>query len=275
MNAGCNGASLSIGRISTSGVVSTFTGPGLDSPFDLTVGSDGAIWFMNSGHYDAATQQTVDQSVGRVSMSRVVTDYADPAIVTPSSLVVGPDGALWFANFGTWHGSGTTATLVGSSIARVSTAGAITTYTGPSVKGPQFMTVASDGSLWFYNSAYSCENTVVDGKTTTGITCQGSSSFAHTTTSGVITSLPPAYSFGVGPTGLVDGPDGAIWMANYGPAPLANIERLTTSGATTAYTATTADGTEIYTPQDLTVGSDGALWFTEQATNAIGRVTPP
>ncbi len=38
----------SIGRITTSGVVSNFTSPGIDVPIKITAGPDGALWFTNS-----------------------------------------------------------------------------------------------------------------------------------------------------------------------------------------------------------------------------------
>ncbi len=41
------GAGEAIGRISTTGVVSTYTNPELYTPLDITTGPDGALWFTN------------------------------------------------------------------------------------------------------------------------------------------------------------------------------------------------------------------------------------
>lgn len=38
-----------IGRITTSGEVTTYTGSGIDQPLNITDGPDGALWFTNHG----------------------------------------------------------------------------------------------------------------------------------------------------------------------------------------------------------------------------------
>jgi virginiamycin B lyase len=48
----------SIGRITTAGVVSNYTGTGIDGPAGITTGPDGAMWFTN---YD-------NGSIGRVTV---------------------------------------------------------------------------------------------------------------------------------------------------------------------------------------------------------------
>ena len=84
----------SIGRITTSGLVSSYTGNGIDEPFDITTGPDGALWFVN----DAQGRS----SIGRITTDGAVTNYQDPRIHEPRGIALGPDGALWFTNF---HGN--------------------------------------------------------------------------------------------------------------------------------------------------------------------------
>ena len=59
----------------------------------------------------------------------------------PTAITSGPDGALWFANYG-----------LDPSIGRITTSGAITLYTDPDLTGSYGMTPGPDGALWFTNS---------------------------------------------------------------------------------------------------------------------------
>jgi len=62
----------------------------------------------------------------------------------------------------------------------------------------------------------------------------------------------------------VTGPDGALWFDDdYG-----SIGRITTAGTLTDYT-----DPSISSPNQIAVGSDGALWFTNEETDSIGRIT--
>ena len=101
-------ASNSIGRITTSGVVTNYTGSGISSPEGITSGPDGALWFTNDGN----------GSIGRITTGGVVTNYTGTGILGRTSINVGPDGALWFTN------------LANDSIGRITTSGVVTNYTG-------------------------------------------------------------------------------------------------------------------------------------------------
>jgi streptogramin lyase len=257
-----------IGRITTSGVVTEFPVPALAPPPDSSVppptangivaGPDGALWFAG-----------VPGEIGRITTSGVVTEFpvpdaphpagspAGPAgtVVTPTSITVGHDGALWFTgpmegqtDGGSW--------LVG----RITTAGAVTEYpmlnfsiNSPIVAGP-------DGNLW---------------------TGGNGSSLARITPSGVITtfSLPGNFS----PiAGLSSGPDGNVWFTEtedvggslVGEQPA--IGEITPAGATTLFKipqGTTLDpsrGVDV-NPTAIATARDGAMWFVENA--GIGRIT--
>ena len=69
-----------------------------------------------------------------------------------------------------------------------------------------------------------------------------------------------------GPDQIVSGPDGALWFTEWEGS---QIGRITTSGTLTGYTIESgAPGLN-----GLTVGPDGAMWFTESNSNKIGRIT--
>src|SRR5688572_12011393 len=73
----------------------------------------------------------------------------------------------------------------------------------------------------------------------------------------------PLPSSNRGPTSIVAGPDGALWLTEqFGNA----ISRITEDGHVTTYPLPTpASG-----PFFITLGPDSALWFTNSLTNQIG-----
>ena len=68
------------------------------------------------------------------------------------------------------------------------------------------------------------------------------------------------------PQGIADGPDGALWFAEYDSG---QIGRITVAGSVNEYAIPTSDSG----PKGITAGPDGALWFTEYGGNKIGRIT--
>ncbi len=140
----------------------------------------------------ATAQSSADSQGGLVS------NYAGTPITLPDEIVTGPDGALWFANFGN------------NSIGRITTDGVITEYTDPSIGDPDEIVVGPDGALWFTN--------------------YGNNSIGRITVAGVVSNYT-----GTGidkPQGITVGPDGALWFTNGGNN---SIGRITTSGVVTSY----------------------------------------
>jgi virginiamycin B lyase len=66
-------------------------------------------------------------------------------------------------------------------------------------------------------------------------------------------------------TGLVTGPDHALWIAN----PAGSILRFDPAAPASGTTTAVAGGK----PTSIVVGPDGALWFTDPGLNGIGRIT--
>jgi virginiamycin B lyase len=225
--------STGIGRISTSGAVTVF--PVSGEVDGITAGPDGALWFFTRAVLPNGTQGTTGQFIGRMTISGAITKYTDPGIGPDiANITAGPDGALWFTN------------LAGNSIGRITTTGVVTTYSGPSIQGPIDITPGPDGALWFVN---------------------WSSSIGRITTSGVMTSYGGPKLNGV--QAVTAGPDGAIWFANYsGPS---SVGRMTTSGVVTNYYTDPS----IDLPWIMTAGPDDAVWFTNSGNDTIGRIAVP
>ncbi len=92
------------------------------------------------------------------------------------------------------------------------------------------------------------------------LSCTGSAAAAPT-----ITEFPiPNHDRG--PRGIVAGPDGALWFAQYAGG--GGIGRATTAGSIGEFSSGTS------TAEGIALGSDGNLWFTEPSQEAVARITP-
>ena len=174
-----------------------------------------------------------------------VTAHAQPTVLIneyPVGLAsVGPiasgsDGALWFP-------IGNRGIVFTFSIARITTAGVVTSY-GSFTGGVGGITAGPESALW-----YASNNQV-----------------SQVTTSGAFTPFPLPTATAP-PEGITAGPDGALWFTESGSTGGSAIGRMTTSGAFTQYPLPTPTSA----PSAITAGSDGALWFTE--AGKIGRIT--
>jgi streptogramin lyase len=236
------------------------------SPFGITAGPDGNVWFTE---YDG-------DAVGRITPDGVVTEFFEdiPLGSGPTGITTGPDGNLWFTEYdagrigrmtpagvvtefdeGVTPGSSPRSIVAGPDgnlwytdtngrrIGKITTAGVVTEYDVDSGfgGGPQTIAVGSDGNLWFTEFA---------------------NGFGRMTTAGAFTRFPGNY----GSEGLAAGPDDNLWVTGYfGP-----IQRITTAGVVTGtfplppYVSATA----------ITTGPDGNLWFADNADSSIGRITP-
>jgi streptogramin lyase len=119
----------SIGRITTSGRVTEYTYPGSFAPKDITAGPDHSMWFLNG-----SIGSSVDpSSIERITMGGAVTDFVKSGFGALGSdylgggggLAEGPDGALWFIDYGS------PATSDISVVGRITAGGALTTYVTP------------------------------------------------------------------------------------------------------------------------------------------------
>ena len=285
-----------IGRMSPDGSVVEYDVPTINSDLTgITRGPDGAIWF---------TEQR-GKKVGRITASGAITEFPVPPMAYeilpccpagPYGITSGPDGALWLTNY------------YGDAIHRMTVNGVITaTYQLPQYTAPASITFGPDGNIWF-GAAYEIGRIAPDGSgyvhfhlphylTLQEVAGQitaapdgnlwftenlmdpshadagGSGGIGRITPAGVITDFQTPTP-GSGPVGIVVGPDGNLWFTEHWPfyhGPN-KIGRVTTQGAFREYWVAGAP-TAPYTAGSwgITVGPDGALWFTESAGNAIAR----
>ena len=80
-----------IGRVTPSGVITTFYTGSYSNPMHITEGPDGNLWFTESNA----------GSIGKITTKGVVTEYPDPdlAYISPYGITTGPDNRVWFTAY--------------------------------------------------------------------------------------------------------------------------------------------------------------------------------
>lgn len=229
-------------RIAPDGQITGFEVPtpisGLAS---ITAGPDGNLWFT----------EVTGNKIGRLAPDGTIQEFALPHPSSfPDYIVAGPDGNLWFT-----EGQR-------GAVGRITPSGNITEFPIP---GNQSLAIAMgpDNNLWFVEGIFG-PNT---GRFPT-ITYQ----LARMTISGLVTefALPQPYTL---INSMVAGPDGNLWFV----AGADSLGRLHMDGTFTEFKLPPLDPDDTYhqhrVPANITVGPDGALWFSEGGADRIGRMT--
>jgi virginiamycin B lyase len=177
-----------------------------------------------------------------IAFGQTVTEFPLPnAGSNPWGIATGPDGAVWFTEFGR------------NTIGRITTAGVVSEFAIPTPNsGPIGISSGPDATLWFAEDSA--------GKV------------GRITLAGEITEFPTgALSIGDSTVGIARGPDGNMWFTEWDAG---QIGRITPAGVITLFTIpdTPLLGASV-SPNDIVAGPDGALWFTEANGNKIGRIT--
>jgi virginiamycin B lyase len=189
----------SIGRITTKGASTCFRDPKVIYPQRIVAGPDSAMWFTIGGMPDGSSR-----GIGRISKTGAITVY--PLAHYADRIALGSDRALWFTYSDT------------NAIGRITTTGALSSFTDPSISDPRGIAAGPDGALWFLNA--------------------GNNTIDRITTKGQITSYRGPFGLTV-QSGITAGPDGAMWFTN----PANNtIGRITTTVTPAIFTKTPASG---------------------------------
>jgi streptogramin lyase len=83
-----NAGNDSIGRISTAGAVTNFTGTGISHPGAITPGLKGALWFTNTTH-----------SIGEITTSGTVTISGGKGVARPMGVAESGSTTMWFTEY--------------------------------------------------------------------------------------------------------------------------------------------------------------------------------
>jgi len=164
-----------------------------------------------------------------------------PGDASPESILTGPDGNLWAGEIGS-----------SGALFRVTPAGLIGKILTGGGTHPLDLATGPEGRVWF--TAHGTSRLGVVNPLTEEIT-----------------EHPFATNFSM--EGIVGGPGGALWVAV--SSPNAAILRVAPSEAAGELANTAIAVKASSQPDQLTVGAEGDVWFTENAgPGAIGRLTP-
>jgi streptogramin lyase len=189
-----------------------------------------------------------------------VTEFSTGSTVEnhPSRIAVGSEGDLWFTE------------RVTSNIARMTPTGEVTSFPTPlAASAPQGITLGSEGNLWFSD--------------TSNPECNGSGCHYKVgrinPTTHAVEEFTMGITEGAEPWEITTGPDGDLWFTEFsGPSFVGRMARIEPGGThkiTEFFEGEFPHGiSEAIEPAGVTAGPDGNVWFTEQAGNAIGRITP-
>lgn len=170
----------------------------------------------------------------------------------PWSIIASQDGSIWF---GDWADAVTSASPSDSGRVGHLANGVITEYVaGPATSSPILGAIGTDGAVWFSEFGASTGN--MPG------------AFANVSAIGNVTTYPVPESTKTTPRFSTEAA-GNVW---YTLQHANKIDEVTPSGTITEF-AVPATSQGQARPHDITVGPDGALWFTEWIGNAIGRMT--
>jgi virginiamycin B lyase len=269
--------SSSIGRITTTGVITQYQTPRAGCPWGITGGPDGNVWFDDP----CGDSKSPGGYIGRITPAGVIAEFPLPNVNSPllGEITLGPDRNLWFD---------ASAATLGRVIPVNANTANIMVFAAPSSIGA--ITAGPDGKLWF-TSSDTWTATTANPPVFTEVGPKGNTNLdsplqitagpdgalwmtayqqiQRVTTSGsfsLVQQLPNSLSAAVG---IVTGPDGAMWFTDGGAN---NIGRITTDGKTfNEFPVPTGAAN----PLSIAAGPDGALWFVEENSAKIGRVTTP
>jgi streptogramin lyase len=237
-----------------------------------------------AGETDACSQDgAVCQTQYTMNVPPPVTFYQAGSNVT--GITVGPDGNLWYADYGLPFGT--------LGVGKITTAGVATEYSSgiPSYNQPVDIVAGPDGNLWFTERSNAVGKITLGGAVTqytvdppgggnpNQITVgpdgnlwwtEGSNDIGTITPAGAFTEYssgisPPANGGGGDLGGITTGPDGNLWFTNQTAG---QIGKITTAGVVTEYSSGITSN-----PMAIVTGPNGNLWFTESSGTSIGEIT--
>jgi streptogramin lyase len=226
-----------VGVAAIDGTVKEYPIPGAVSLQDITLGSDGNMWFTDSGANDFGSISPDGSTI-----------HVYPTLQAggqPRGIASGPDGNLYICDPGN------------NEIYVESTAGVELNRQHVPTGGskPYEIVNGGDGYLYFTEFASSTVSSGGNGQI------------------GVITPSPYAVTEvalpnnTIGPLGIARGPDGHVWYTEWGNG---HVGELTSSGPFTGVQEFNVGGVH-HTPSGLATGYDRNLWLAMQGLSTLER----
>lgn len=249
-------------RVAASGTMTEYPAEGLHGDLLVLVpGADGAIWFIDGGLGDGG-------KLGYITSTGELHERALPTAANdPYGLMRDQDGTLWLT-----EGTPGRLSLSQIQLEQVAPTGAQRAVTIPAAYMPSTPVAGPDGSLWFYAATTPAK---VEGSG------PRSTIIVHVSPSGAVKTYPLGSETAVSRSRLIDGSDAMLWFAEQSTTAdgqkiwvTQTIDRLDPATGTISRFALPTGNSDGLSgqPPTLVRGQDGALWFTDAANNAIGRI---
>jgi CSLREA domain-containing protein len=184
-----------------------------------------------------------------LSAAPTVTEFPAPSSdLPPYAITTGPDGNLWFTYLFAYS----------NKVGRITTGGVANEFCGYTGNGTG-ITTGPDGNVWV--TAPSLFGGLI-----------------HVAPSGACSGLTIPYPpYNRSPQDIVAGPDGALWFTESTGNQIGRFVFLPPSPFPDPFPPSPFTFFDVPTPgsslSGITRGTDGALWFTEQSADRIGRIT--
>jgi virginiamycin B lyase len=240
--------------------------PNTSGPEGMAVGPDGNLW--------VGVQYS--NQIARVTPAGVVTMYSVPTPNgDPIDITRGPDGYMWFAEYGAVGKLGRINPINGQfseiPLPRPTQLWGVAVGPDHNIWFTEFSDHAigeirlSDGHLFEYTTplTVSTPSVIIPGPNNDlWFTEEGGGQIGRITVDGHITEFPlPNQGADPGPCGIVVGPDGNIWFAEQGAG---KIGRLTLPDHVfTLFDLPTPNSD----PTEMAIGPDGNIWIAEGQIN--------
>lgn len=236
-----------------------------NQPGDMTVGTDGNIWFVDQ----------FTNKIGHITKAGAINGFLVPtAKSNPIGITTGSDGAVWFTE------------AAGNKIGRVTGGPTFSQFNLGAGKSPRGITAGPDGDLYFVEftphtvnkinpttHAISLVATLPAGSGPTRITSGPDGNLwvsetslnkvARVTPGGVVSQVNLLGA--AAPSRITSGNDGNVWVAEPGTNRVSSL--------TTAVTPVRTDFSVPGKPTGIASAPDGNLYVTEQSGNNIARVS--
>jgi streptogramin lyase len=234
-----------VARVTPDGTVTEFVVPGaaFASLSNITAGPDDAMWFTGFNGPGGVYRVAMDGTVTLVAEGGVTPNFAAGNV---QDIVTGPDGNLWvtrpFMN-------------PSDELVRITTGGTVTGFGGaaglPGDATLRSITVGPDGNLYVTDSGQGGGGSVAARVWRFDLT---TNTFELVATAGTT----PGFTAGNFAGDITAAPDDNLWFLVTGTT--SGIARLTTAGAVTEFTDGVSPDANL---EEVTVGCDGGLWFTQ------------
>jgi streptogramin lyase len=255
------------------------------APLGISAPVGGSLWF---------TQSEGTPAIDSIGSTGAIASHATGATFNPLQIAAGPEGDLWFTEYGSVALLGLLTLELESSVDSFNPAnGTLKLHELPGESEPEGVATGHEGDIWVAETGSKKLGRIVPASgALSEFSLPGGSGepqeivagdegdlwFTESQPSAIgrfdpvtkaFTTFTSGLTSGSNPRGIALGPEGDLWFTE--AVNSGRIGRITPSGTITEFSSGLKQGT----PEDIVTASDGNLYFTESNSNgAIASITP-